>query len=82
MTLSILIYALMVASLLALAGALVVDAVRGDSRERSDRHVAGPGPRPGRSRHVRREDYRRPLRPAASTAARMRRGGTPRSCRR
>jgi hypothetical protein len=82
MTFSVLIYALMVSSLAAIVGALVADTVRGGSREPAARRVADRGLRPAPGRLVHRGDCPRKVRATAATAARARRGGTPRSCRR
>jgi hypothetical protein len=82
MTFSVLMYALMVSSLTALVVTLVVDAVRGGSRERTARRIAGPTLRHGRGRAHHRGDCPQTRRSAPSTAVRVRRGGTPSSCRR
>ena len=80
MMLSILMYALMVSSLVALVGTLVVDAVRGTRPEPVvHRRAAVPVPRYGRGRLRERPEVRRAPTPAA---VRARRGGTPHSCRR
>lgn len=80
MTLSLLIYVLMVSSFTALVVTLVVDAVRGRSRETAARHTARPALRHGHGRLVHRWDCPEALRPATAAAARARRGRTPRSC--
>jgi hypothetical protein len=82
MTLSVLLFVLMVSSLAALVVTLVVDAVRGRSREHAPRPTAGPTLRHGRGRTRNRWDCPQPRRPAPSTAARLRRGGMRSSCRR
>jgi hypothetical protein len=82
MTLSLLMYALMVASLVALAGTLAVDLARGARREPAPRRRADPALRRARGRLVQRGDCPRTLRVATAAEARARRGGTPRSCRR
>jgi hypothetical protein len=82
MTLSLLIYALMVSSFTALVVTLVVDAVRGRNREPAPRRSTEPELQHGHGRLVHRWDCPQTLRPATAAAARARRGRTPRSCRR
>jgi hypothetical protein len=82
MTFSILMYALMISSLAALVGTLVVDAVRGRRPEPAPRRSAEPALQRARGRLVQRGDCPRPLQAATPAEARARRGGTPRSCRR
>jgi hypothetical protein len=79
MTLSILMYALMISSLAAAVGMLVVDAVGGTRPQPAPRRIAAPVSRYGRERLRERPEARRPH---ASTTARARRGATPQSCRR
>jgi hypothetical protein len=82
MTLSLLITSLMVSSLTALVVTLVVDAVRGRSREPVPRRTAEPGLQHGHGRLVHRRDCAQIARPTTAAAALARRGRTPRSCRR
>jgi hypothetical protein len=82
MTFSVLMYALMVSSLAALVGTLVVDAVRGRNPEPAPRPSAEPELRRDHRRLMHRGDCARTLRAATPADARARRGGTPRSCRR
>ncbi|HEY0345355.1 MAG TPA: hypothetical protein VGC59_11935 [Solirubrobacteraceae bacterium] len=80
MTLSLLLFVLMVSSLAALVVTLVVDAVRARRRESLPRRTAGPVPRHGRGLKHDRGDCPQPRRPAPSTSARARRDGTRSSC--
>jgi hypothetical protein len=82
MTFSVLMYALMGASLAAVVATLVVDAVRGRRPEPSLRRVARPTLRSGHGRLIHRWDCPQTLRQPTSPPAHVPRDRTPRSCKR